>query len=175
MRFSDLCCMATKQQATKKKAKKKAATPGKKRSKPHPMRRVAKELYLSGEYTLTEISEQLGVSTNTLGLWKIEDKWEWEKGIRENSSKEIIGFLYEQILLLKETCVDKAGNQRAMNAKEADTLVKVSNSIEKLSQRLSASTAMEAYVKLNNIIKSSDVELAKRMLPFQTEVLKQLA
>jgi hypothetical protein len=145
------------------------------RAKTHPMRKVAKELFLTGQFTLKEIADELKVSEPTMIKWKQEDKWEWEKGIRQNASKEIIAFLYEQILLLQQTCVDAKGKQRAMNAKEADTVVKISNSIEKLSYRLSASTAMEAFMLLGNEIKQSDPALAKQLLPFQTEILKRLA
>lgn len=165
----ELCSMAAAKDNSIKEKK------VKRRAKPHPMRKVAKELFLTGQYALKEIAEELNVSETTLIKWKEEDKWEWEKSIRQNASKEIIAFLYEQILLLQEQCVDAKGKQRAMNAKEADTVVKISNSIEKLSHRLSASTAMEAFMMLGNEVKQSDPALAKSLLPFQTEILKRLA
>ncbi len=172
MCFIDFCDMAAKATAKKKVVEK--AQP-KRRAKPHPMRKVAKELYLSGQYSLREISDELGVSENTLSNWRDADKWEWEKGIRLNSSKEIIAFLYEQILLVQEGCVDANKKPRAMTPKEADTVVKISNSIEKLSYRLSASTAMEAFTMLNNVVKITNADLAKQLLPYQTEILKRLA
>lgn len=147
----------------------------KRRTKPHPMRKVAKGLYLCGEYTIGEISDELGVSQNTITKWRDEDKWDWEKGIRQNASKEVIAYLYEQLLLLKESAIEANGKSRVLNAKEADMVVKISNSIEKLSYRLSASTAMESFTRLNNLIKGSDAALAKQLLPFQTEILKRLA
>lgn len=137
----------------------------------HPQRDIAKILFVDAGMTLDEIHAETGVSLTSLGNWKRDDKWDEEREVKSITPVSLIKSLYEQVNGILD---DAKKDKRRLNAKESDSVVKLSKAINTLSNRIDPSTVMQVFAKQNNYIVAIDPDLAKKLLPHQKAILQEM-
>ena len=121
--------------------------------KEHPDRKLAGILYSINGMSQKEIAGELDLNEKTVGKWKDEDGWDALRQVQNLSPITLIKNAYEQSEAIY-AFAKKEG--RLINSKEADTLNKMASTVEKLSNRLDASTLMAAIMELGNFTRPID-------------------
>ncbi|MGB0870338.1 MAG: DUF1804 family protein [Flavobacteriales bacterium] len=96
-------------------------------------------LYVENGLTQKQIATRLGVSTVTVGRWSAKDDWTRLRATHIMGKKETLSRLYEQITELDNAIRSKPKGQRYADSKQADTLVKLTASVERLETKKSLS------------------------------------
>ncbi|MBS7234063.1 DDE transposase family protein [Flavobacterium psychroterrae] len=121
----------------------------------------AKSLYIGGGLTQKEIAERVSVTEKTLAKWIKEGKWENLKKSLLTTKQNQLSFLYDQLDFLN-TDISKRDFKVAVG-KEADTIVKISASINRLETETSIGDTVEVARNFIDFVRSQDLELAKKI------------
>jgi DNA-binding XRE family transcriptional regulator len=119
----------------------------------------AKSLYIGGGLTQKEIAERVSVTEKTLAKWIKEGKWENLKKSLLTTKENQLSFLYDQLDFLN-TDISKRDFKVAVG-KEADTIVKLSASINRLETETSIGDTVEVARNFIEFVRQQDLELAK--------------
>lgn len=125
----------------------------KKKLKLEDKKAIAQQLYLETGKTQKEIAQIAHVTEKTLGKWKNEGDWELLRQAQTITAQNIISNLYERAHeISQEKVID------------ADKLVKIANSIEKLSDRkVTISNIINVFKEFTSWAFDQDAELAKEI------------
>lgn len=85
---------------------------------------IALDLYMDTDKTQKEIAKIVGITEKTLTKWKVEGEWDLLKNATSITARSIIDNLYK-----------KAHNLSKDPDSKADDIIKIANSIEKLSNK----------------------------------------
>lgn len=133
-------------------------------------RDLAAFLYCEKGLTLTEISERLDLPMKTLSKWKTtprKGELEWDERKRLNLSaihtmKETITIEMEKILKGEKSLID------------ADQLVKLASSLEKISKKINPQIIISVVMKLENFMALDDPQEAVRSLPYHKRFIQHV-
>lgn len=140
-------------------------------AKPNPKRKLAFMLYMESDLSQLEIAEHLEVTPVTISKWAREDDWKHKKSVDSLSPDKLVREFYEMAFEIRE----KAKHEnRPINSQEADALVKLASSIEKLDRKVSPSIVTAVFMRFNNWLRIKDLDLVKRMMPLEMEYLQDL-
>ena len=92
----------------------------------------ARTLYLRENLTQAEIAERVGVSRQTVIRWVGAEKWDELKASISMTAEEQIRNLQRQVIEINNSILNRESGNRYANAKEADTIVKLTTAINKL-------------------------------------------
>ena len=92
----------------------------------------ARTLYLRENLTQAEIAERVGVSRQTVIRWVGAEKWDELKASISMTAEEQIRNLQRQVIEINNSILNRVSGNRYANAKEADTIVKLTTAINKL-------------------------------------------
>ena len=92
----------------------------------------ARTLYLRENLTQAEIAERVGVSRQTVIRWVGAEKWDELKASISMTAEEQIRNLQRQVIEINSSILNRESGNRYANAKEADTIVKLTTAINKL-------------------------------------------
>ncbi|WP_417172659.1 DUF1804 family protein [Alistipes putredinis] len=92
----------------------------------------ARTLYLRENLTQAEIAERVGVSRQTVIRWVGTEKWDELKASISMTAEEQIRNLQRQVIEINNSILNRESGNRYANAKEADTIVKLTTAINKL-------------------------------------------
>lgn len=92
----------------------------------------ARTLYLRENLTQAEIAERVGVSRQTVIRWVGAEKWDELKASISMTAEEQIRNLQRQVVEINNSILNRESGNRYANAKEADTIVKLTTAINKL-------------------------------------------
>lgn len=92
----------------------------------------ARTLYLRENLTQAEIAERVGVSQQTVIRWVGAEKWDELKASISMTAEEQIRNLQRQVIEINNSILNRESGNRYANAKEADTIVKLTTAINKL-------------------------------------------
>ena len=92
----------------------------------------ARTLYLRENLTQAEIAERVGVSRQTVIRWVGAEKWDELKASISMTEEEKIRNLQRQVIEINNSILNRESGNRYANAKEADTIVKLTTAINKL-------------------------------------------
>ncbi|MEO2080615.1 MAG: phage terminase small subunit-related protein [Leeuwenhoekiella sp.] len=120
-------------------------------------RAVAFDLYISTDKTQKEISDIVGVTEATLSRWKLDGDWELAKQAQTITANNIITNLYQ-----------KAYELSTADVIDADKMIKIANSIEKLSNKqVTISNIINVFKEFTSWAFGEDAELAKSINSLQ--------
>ncbi|WP_434575520.1 helix-turn-helix domain-containing protein [Riemerella anatipestifer] len=114
---------------------------------------VALDLFLDTDKTQKEIAEIVGVTEKTLTKWKLEGEWDKIKSASTITARNIIDNIYQKMHELSQS--DKL---------EADKLIKLASTIEKLSdKKVTISQIINVFKDFTTWAFGEDPELAKQI------------
>ena len=120
---------------------------------------LALDLYLNTNKTQAEIAAIVGVTEKTVSAWKNENQWEELRGAESVTAGRIIRNLYVKAKELSEADII-----------DADKLIKIANSIEKLSnKKVTLSNIINVFQDFTTWAWKRDPELAKKINELQAE------
>lgn len=114
---------------------------------------IAFDLYMDTDKTQKEIAEIVGVTEKTIGKWKAEGDWDLLKNATSITARNIIDNLYKRAYILSEDPESKA-----------DDIIKIANSIEKLSnKKVTVSQIINVFKDFTKWAFSENAETAKEI------------
>lgn len=116
-------------------------------------RAIALELYITTDKTQKEICDILNITEATFTRWKQEGDWELAKQAQTITAQNIITNLYQ-----------KAYEESMKDTIDADKMIKIANSIEKLSnKKVTISQIINVFQDFTTYAFGEDAELAKQI------------
>ena len=121
----------------------------------------ARTLYMRENLTQAEIAERVGVSRQTIIRWSDAEKWDELRASISMSSEQQIHNLYRQIVEINEKILEREQGDRYANAKEADTIVKITTAINKLQTEVGIHEIVNVGAQFVDFIRAVDLDKAK--------------
>lgn len=123
----------------------------------------AKTLYLRENLTQQEIAERVGVSRVTISNWMRAGKWEEQKAGLTLTRQEQVANLYRQVAEINRGIAKRPEGERFPNAKEADTLSKLSAAIKNMEREAGIADIISVLSGFIEWMRSADLEKAKEL------------
>lgn len=125
----------------------------------------AQLLFTREALTQKEVATRVGISEKTMSKWVNENDKQWER-LRQSiivTKEEQLRRIYEQLDELNYMISQRDKGARYANAKEADTMVKLTSAARNLETEASLSDIIEVSKRLLNWLRGFDLEKAKQM------------
>lgn len=120
---------------------------------------VARTLYLMTEKTQKEICEVVGWTEKTFTEQKQKGKWNELRDTKSLTKQQIISMLHYQTLKIVDNAKDE---DRILNAREVDSIAKLTASIDKLEKKATIETYIEVFEEYNRWLMGVNVDFAQR-------------
>ena len=130
---------------------------------------LAAALYLDGGYTIKDIAATLGYSERSVEGWSVKHEWKERKQVLQVSPIRIKKRLLESIEAILD---DVDANDRALTSKEADTIKKLTSSIEDLEKKNTPGVVMNVFTEFNQFAKHIDLDTTKKCIELQKQFIK---
>ena len=121
----------------------------------------ARTLYLRENLTQAEIAERVGVSRQTVIRWVGAEKWDELKASISMTAEEQIRNLQRQVIEINNSILNRESGNRYANAKEADTIVKLTTAINKLQTEAGIHEIVGVGAAFIDFIRPIDLEKAQ--------------
>ena len=121
----------------------------------------ARTLYLRENLTQAEIAERVGVSRQTVIRWVGAEKWDELKASISMTAEEQIRNLQRQVIEINNSILNRESGNRYANAKEADTIVKLTTAINKLQTDAGIHEILGVGAAFIDFIRPIDLEKAQ--------------
>lgn len=121
----------------------------------------ARTLYLRESLTQAEIAEQVGVSRQTIVRWAAEGHWEELRTTMSMTTEEQIRNFQRQIAEINETILGREQGRRFANAKEADTIVKLTTAVNRLQTEAGIHDIVNVGAAFIDFLRPMDLEKTK--------------
>jgi len=118
---------------------------------------LAKSLYLSG-FNNKQIAEKVAVNEKTIARWIKKHKWDIIKAANNSTKPDVIAGLYLNIAEIQECA---RNDNRPISNAESDQIIKISNAISKLEDKLSLQTYIEVFKEFNDFLSKNNSKLLK--------------
>ncbi|HLO38349.1 MAG TPA: hypothetical protein VK173_07665 [Lacibacter sp.] len=128
-------------------------------------------LFKEGVLTQKAIAQKAQVSEVTLSTWKKDENWESKRRSLYNTRESLLVDLYMIFENTKNKITDKGG---VADSKDADGLLKLSQSIKNLETETSLAQAFEVLKGLMLYIQQVDFEKSKEMVDYVDGYLRKL-
>lgn len=123
----------------------------------------ARSLYLHESLTQQEIADRVGVSRVTVSRWFRDEKWEEHKvGITLTRREQVQSF-YRQVGEINKAIQTKPEGQRYPDAKQADTLVKLTAAIHNMEQEVGIAERIAVLTDVIEWLRKADLDKAKEL------------
>jgi transcriptional regulator with XRE-family HTH domain len=136
----------------------------------------AKLLYtVEGVTVGKELAERVGVSAQTISKWINSEEWETIRASLIMTRESEVRRLYRVLTFLNDTIEtrEKEEKKPITNA-EADTLVKISAAIRNMETEVSISESIQVLKNFINAVRTSDIDLAKKITTEADHFIKSL-
>jgi DNA-binding XRE family transcriptional regulator len=127
-------------------------------------------LYKEDTLTQKAIAEKVGVAEKTISQWKEEEGWESKRKSLYNTREDILVDLYSIFENTKNQVKEKGG---IANSKDADAILKLSQSIKNLETETSVAQIYEVAKCLIQHVQKLDFEMAKTIIDYVDSFLKE--
>lgn len=134
----------------------------------------AKQLYIANELSQKLIAEKVGVSEKTLSKWVNDPNENWDR-LRKSlliSKQEVLSGMYEQLDELKQRIQQRDPGSRYPDSKEADIMMKLASSIEKIEEETNIADVFEVGKRFITFIQQHDIEAAKQAVEWYDHFIK---
>jgi transposase len=136
-------------------------------------RAQAYEVYMTTDKTQKEIAQICEVGVDTIGEWVNKKGWRQEKAARSVTKEKVISNNLVQILNLQEA-INKRENKWP-TAAEADTITKLTNTIDTLSGKISLPNYISMFDQFLKFLHKSNMQLAKDVADYTLEFVQTKA
>jgi transcriptional regulator with XRE-family HTH domain len=123
----------------------------------------ARTLYLRENLTQQEIADRVGVSRVTVSNWCRGGKWEQQKVGLTLTRREQVQSLYRQVAEVNSAIQLKPEGQRYPDAKQADTIVKLTSAIRNMEQEVGIADRIAVLTDVIEWMRPSDLDKAKEL------------
>lgn len=130
------------------------------------------DLFCNTDLNQKEIAKVIAVSEAHLSKWIKENDWELDKVAQKVTVEKIIRDLYRQISAINKLAQTE---KRIFEPGETDSIIKITNSIEKLRKKHNLSAYHAVLRECLNWMMKADNEKAKVFGPIMLEFLKEKA
>lgn len=139
-------------------------------------KKLAEHLFLTTNLTQNEIAEIAGVTPKTMSVWVQENNeaWKLNKAARSITKEQVIAGYYRQLYNLNQLIQDREGNKFPTSS-EADTIAKLSTTIERLEKSYQFGTYYQIVDELMEFISRRDQEAASRLALHSLDFVKSKA
>lgn len=124
-------------------------------------REYAKRLFIDEKLDRKAIAERIGVAEKTIGKWAKDDNWEKIRTSLLTIKDSQISLLYSQLEFLNNDIASR--DYKVATPKEADTLIKITNSIKALEVETNLGDTIQVAKKIIQFIQSEDLEFSKKL------------
>ncbi len=129
----------------------------------------ARNLYLQTSLSKTQIAELLGISRTTIYNWANQGNWERLRKSAQHMPAIISEKLYYVLGHLADNLLSEHRVMKPCTRSEAETIYKLTLSINKLKNRATLNESMEAFQSLLDQVKHTDPKLAEQIAPHMSE------
>lgn len=127
-------------------------------------------LFKEGVLTQKVIAQKAGVSEKTITEWKDKEQWESKRRSLYNTREDILVDMYLIFENTKNQIKEKGG---IANSKDADAVLKLSQSIKNLETETSVGQIYEVAKGLIQHVQKLDFEKAKEIIDYVDSFLKE--
>lgn len=138
------------------------------------MRQWAMSMYLNQTRTQAEIAEACGISRQTIIRWAKADKWDEHKISLTMTREEQIKNIQRQIVEMNNNILNRKPGERFASPCEADTIAKLTTSINKLETELGIHELVSAAQRFLAWLRPIDFELTKTFTKLFDKFIKSL-
>ncbi len=128
-----------------------------------------KELYISSQLTLKQVSDIIKVNPTQVGRWAKEDEWEIQRNARQATAEMIIANYYTMIATDQKKIMEE---QRRPTPAEMDKLHKMADSIEKLKKKMNIGNYYNVLSEFAKYLMDINNEAARQFAPIMLEFMK---
>ena len=121
----------------------------------------ARTLYLRESLTQAEIAERAGVARTTIVRWAAEGHWEELRTTMSMTTEEQIRNFQRQIAEINETILGREQGRRFANAREADTIVKLTTAVNRLQTEAGIHDIVNVGAAFIHFLRPMDLEKTK--------------
>lgn len=132
----------------------------------------ARTLYLRENLTQQEIADRVGVSRVTMSRWFRDGKWEEQKVGITLTRREQVQSLYRQVGEINKAVQAKPEGERYPDAKQADTIVKLTAAIHNMEQEVGIADRIAVLTDVVEWLRHSDLDKAKELTPLFDAYIK---
>lgn len=118
---------------------------------------IARQLFVKGDFTQIEIAEKVGVSKVTINKWIKGENWDKEKISLAATRQEQLSKIYKQLAEINEAIEKRPQGERYATPSEADTIGKLSKSIEKFEKETSLSDTITVITEILEWLRQQDL------------------
>lgn len=136
-------------------------------------RNQAYDLYMNTSKSQKEIAEIVQVGPDTIGDWIRRYAWKEEKAARSVTKEKVIANNLVQILNLQEAV--NARENKWPTPAEADTITKLTNTIDTLSGKISLPNYITVFDQFLKVLVKQNAALAKQVAPYTLEFIQNKA
>jgi len=124
---------------------------------------IARQLYVKGDMTQIVIAEKVGVSKVTINKWIKGENWDKEKISLASTRQEQLGKLYKQLAAINEVIESRPQGQQYATCAEADTITKLSKSVEKLEKETSMKDTITVITEILEWLRPQNLKQSQEL------------
>jgi transcriptional regulator with XRE-family HTH domain len=132
----------------------------------------AKLLYTKEQMLQKEIAEKVGVTPKTVSKWVTTEMWDKLRISLSVTREEQLSHLYSHLSEINASIASREDGERFPNAKEADTITKLSSSIDKLERESGVGEVVSAFSQFVRWLRERNLEEAQRIAPLLDDFVK---
>lgn len=125
----------------------------------------AKLLFTKEQMSQKDIAEKVGVTPQTVNRWVKKENWETLRVSLSVTREEQLRHLYSHLSEINANIASRPEGERFPNAKEADTITKLSSSIDKLERESGIGEVISSFSQLVRWLRDRNLEEAQRIAP----------
>lgn len=135
-------------------------------------KQFAQILYTKEHLTQKEIAERVGVTPVTVNRWVKKDKWDELRVSLTMTREEQIKALYKQLSELNKSISQREEGERYASAAEADTINKITTSINKLETETGLGEIISSFKGFLSWLRQFDLQYAQQITPLFDDYVK---
>lgn len=125
----------------------------------------AKLLYTKEQMSQKDIAEKVGVTPQTVNRWVKRENWDKLRISLSVTREEQLSHLYSHLSEINASIATRPEGERFPNAKEADTITKLSTSIDKLERESGVGEVISAFSQFTKWLRERNLEEAQSIAP----------
>lgn len=134
----------------------------------------AEHLFLTTDLSQDEISDIVQISNKTMSKWVNADDGAWKvsKAARSVTKEKVIAGYYQQLYQINLVIEQRPEGERFPTSSEADTIAKLSTTIERLEKSYQFGTYYQVVDELMEFISKRDQEAAAKLALHSLDFVK---
>ncbi len=137
-------------------------------------REVARDLYLTGNFSQKQIADKIGTTPKTMSGWVKKFNWDDMRTSLLTSKKQQLVFLYSQLATIEKNIKDKEGD-KVFDTKDADKYLKTTVAIKNLESETGLGETIEVVTKIMKWLSKNDLEEAQAILDILDSYIQEIA